>query len=45
MADSAFSPDWVSPPGDTIAELQQERGLSLQELSDGLGVPAASSAK
>ena len=28
-----FSPDWVSPPGETIADLLQERGLSAAELA------------
>lgn len=40
MADTTFSPDWISPPGETIAELQQERGLSLEQLSTVLGVSA-----
>jgi HTH-type transcriptional regulator/antitoxin HigA len=30
---TSFDPDWVSPPGDTIAELLEERGWSHQELA------------
>lgn len=39
MTESAtrFEPDWVSPPGDTIAELLEERGWSQQELAQRLG--------
>lgn len=32
-----FRPDWASPPGDTIADLLEERGWSQTELSDRLG--------
>jgi HTH-type transcriptional regulator / antitoxin HigA len=28
-----FSPDWISPPGDTIAALLRERGLSAEALA------------
>jgi len=28
-----FEPDWVSPPGDTIAELLEERGWTQEELA------------
>ena len=39
MTDSAlpFRPDWVSPPGDTIADLIQERDWSQIELAARLG--------
>lgn len=39
MTESAtrFAPDWVSPPGDTIADLLEERGWSQQELAQRLG--------
>jgi HTH-type transcriptional regulator/antitoxin HigA len=32
MTDS-FSPDWISCPGETIEDLLEERGWSLQELA------------
>ncbi len=32
-----FSPDWVSPPGDTILDLIEERGWTQAELADRLG--------
>jgi plasmid maintenance system antidote protein VapI len=34
-----FRPDWVSPPGETIADLLEERGLSVAEFAEGLGRP------
>jgi HTH-type transcriptional regulator / antitoxin HigA len=39
MIDTAntFSPDWVSPPGDTIADLMEERGWHQTELAVRLG--------
>lgn len=38
MTESAtrFAPDWASPPGDTIADLLEERGWSQQELAQRL---------
>lgn len=33
----AFTPDWVSPPGDTILDIIEERGWSQIELADRLG--------
>lgn len=30
---AAFAPDWVSPPGETISELLQERGLTQADLA------------
>jgi len=32
-----FCPNWVSPPGDTIADILAERGLSEAEFSDLIG--------
>jgi HTH-type transcriptional regulator / antitoxin HigA len=29
-----FSPDWVSPPGDTIADVLQERDWTQAELAE-----------
>ncbi|MGH8583514.1 MAG: HigA family addiction module antitoxin, partial [Gammaproteobacteria bacterium] len=39
MTDSGtpFRPDWVSPPGDTIADLLEERDWSQVELAGRLG--------
>lgn len=34
---SQFSPDWVSPPGDTILDLIEEREWTQAELADRLG--------
>lgn len=38
MTESAtrFAPEWASPPGDTIADLLEERGWSQQELAQRL---------
>ncbi|OTA17658.1 transcriptional regulator [Xenorhabdus vietnamensis] len=33
-----FKPDWISPPGDTIVELLDEFGLSVEELSKKIGL-------
>jgi HTH-type transcriptional regulator/antitoxin HigA len=35
--DAPFSPDWVSPPGDTILDLIEEKGWTQAELSVRLG--------
>ncbi len=32
-----FAPDWVSPPGDTILDLVEERGWNQADLADRLG--------
>ena len=32
-----FTPDWISPPGDTIADLIEERNWSQDELEKRLG--------
>ena len=36
-ADAPFAPDWVSPPGDTILDLLDEREWTQQQLADRLG--------
>ena len=36
--EKTFRPDWVSPPGDTIADLMKERGWSQAELARRLGL-------
>jgi len=28
-----FKPDWVSAPGDTIADILEERGLTVEEFA------------
>ena len=37
MAKMSFSPDWVSPPGDTIADLLDERSWTQAEFATRLG--------
>ena len=37
MAKIPFSPDWVSPPGDTIADLLDERSWTQAEFAARLG--------
>src|SRR5258706_4745081 len=32
-----FEPDWVSAPGDTIADILEQRNLSLLEFADRIG--------
>src|SRR5688500_12225553 len=39
MADSSFSPDWVSPPGETISDIIRERKLTEQQLANKLNAP------
>lgn len=36
-SNSAFTPDWLSPPGDTIADILEERGWDKRALSRRLG--------
>lgn len=36
-ADAPFAPNWVSPPGDTILDLLEERAWTQQQLADRLG--------
>lgn len=33
----SFAPDWISPPGDTILDLVEERGWTQADLADRLG--------
>ena len=37
---ASFAPDWASPPGDTIADLIEERGWRQAELAERLGYSA-----
>ena len=34
---SYFTPQWVSPPGDTIQDVIEERDWTLAQLSEALG--------
>jgi len=36
-ATDCFTPDWVSPPGDTIADLLEERDWTQAQLAECLG--------
>lgn len=36
-----FTPDWYSPPGDTIADILHERGLSAEQFADQMGYRTA----
>lgn len=40
MTASPFLSDWSSPPGDTIADLLEERGWDLPAFAARLGIPA-----
>ena len=33
----SYSPDWVSPPGETLAEILEERGLARSQFGEMLG--------
>lgn len=35
-----FAPDWISPPGDTVLDLLEERGWTQAELATRLGYSA-----
>lgn len=37
-AEDTFSPDWRSPPGDSLGDLLGERGMTQTELAERLGV-------
>ncbi|MCA8969966.1 MAG: ImmA/IrrE family metallo-endopeptidase [Planctomycetes bacterium] len=36
----SFEPDWVSPPGETIADILEERKMSIEEFAERLQVPS-----
>ena len=38
--EQTFSPDWVSPPGDTIVDLMEEKNWTRAELARRLGFSA-----
>lgn len=35
---SEFKPDWISPPGDTIADILKTRKMTPRELGRSLGI-------
>ena len=37
--ENAYTPDWVSPPGETLAEILEERNMSQSELAQRMGRP------
>ena len=34
-----YMPDWVSPPGETLQELLEEKGMTQAELAERMGRP------
>lgn len=38
MEDTPFNPDWVSPPGESIKDLADEKGVSTKVLATKLGL-------
>ena len=38
--EQTFSPDWASPPGDTIVDLMEEKDWTKAELAERLGFSA-----
>jgi HTH-type transcriptional regulator/antitoxin HigA len=38
-ASRAFAPRWASPPGDTIRDALEERGLSREAFAEAIGIP------
>lgn len=38
VENSTFHPNWASPPGDTVADLLEERNLSLREFTKQIGL-------
>jgi HTH-type transcriptional regulator / antitoxin HigA len=38
---NTFALDWISPPGETIAELMEEKGWTQNDLSQKLGYASA----
>jgi len=41
MTDTFHPDDWISPPGDTIADVLQARGWSAQAFADNAGISHA----
>lgn len=37
--ENTYSPDWVSPPGETLADILEERNMSQSELAQRMGLP------
>src|SRR4051812_14351456 len=38
--ETPFSPEWLSPPGETIATILRERGVSAEDLARSIEQPA-----
>ena len=36
---NSYSPDWVSPPGETLADILKERKITKSELAQRMGLP------
>lgn len=34
-----YTPDWVSPPGETLAKILKERGITRNEFANRMGLP------
>lgn len=41
MSELQFKPNWASPPGDTISEILDEKGLSIIEFGERIGMSTA----
>lgn len=37
--ENTYTPDWVSPPGETLADILEERNMSQSELAQRMGRP------
>ena len=36
--ENKYTPDWVSPPGETLAEILKERGITRNEFANRMGM-------
>ena len=37
--ENRYAPDWVSPPGETLADILKERGITRNEFANRMGLP------
>jgi plasmid maintenance system antidote protein VapI len=37
--ENGYAPDWVSPPGETLADILKERGITRNEFANRMGLP------
>lgn len=37
--ENKYAPDWVSPPGETLADILKERGITRNEFANRMGLP------